>query len=131
VSNVKLQLLQRWQCDACKKKGAVPVEKSPPDDDDPLNWDIPEGAVVCCLPDPASGDLFWIAQVLERKRPKHKILKIRWFESHPSKEFHYVPGDVQRIQAATLTVRDVRNLMTQVGPSLYRLRNDPRLFITS
>lgn len=41
---------------------------------------------------------------------------------------HYVPGELQRIAATTLTARNVADLLTQVGPTLYKLHDDPRLY---
>lgn len=55
-------------------------------------------------------------------------MQVRWFEKHPKKKLHYTVGEVQRIEAATLTAKDVRDLLTQVGPTLYKIRDHPRLY---
>jgi len=91
---------------------------------------IPKGIVISCLPEPSSGDTFWIARVLETKKKGHKMVKIRWFEKDPKKEHCYVPGDVQRLDVGTIISSDVTDLLIQVGPQSFELINcdDPRLY---
>jgi hypothetical protein len=60
------------------------------------------------------------------------VWQVQWYENDPlGRKLHYVQGEVQRLDVATITSPDVTDLLTQIGPDLYRLTDDKRLYIIS
>lgn len=128
LSKAKAAQLKSWQCEACRSKGAVPAPSAHVEDD-PRQWTLTEGTIISCLPEPASGDRFWLAEVVHDKRKGQRTVQVRWFENDPRKrKLHYVRGAEQRLAVATIICPDVSDLLAKVGPNLYKLQDDPRLY---
>lgn len=128
LSKAKAAQLKSWQCETCRSKGAVPAP-SPLVEDDPRQWTLAEGTIISCLPEPTSGDRFWIAEVVHEKRKGQRTVQVRWFENDPKKrKLHYVRGAEQRLAVATIICPNVGDLLTKVGPDLFKLQDNPRLY---
>jgi hypothetical protein len=57
--------------------------------------------------------------------------QVQWFEHDLRKrKWHHVRGKVQSLHVDCIICPNVSDLLTKVGPDLFKLQNDLRLYLT-